>query len=675
VALCYNLQVGPVKDAIINRSPILPNATSAPIKENIESAILSASLPPSPLSCSSQSYDILPTTKHVDVSSKECETASSPQKSCEKSSVNFRIDVPAPCSYSNCDGNDDLADDPTEEMSPGARLNIDNLDVRQEVRHMTVEHQNEVKHYVQSMVVEDRVNVERLPLETPQADLLDLDNSTFLPTIEDVNTLRQDCIEAAALILTEHVPVFKKHFGDLIPKVFQHQYSGEMKNKSNVIPCGIYNKNENKTNDLIDIMTDLQEKVTPGARTENEMLDLDERDDTYASMRPLPLGGDQLTCERCRGAHYACADGDAPEERLEGLFCMIEDFHEKMNFLQATMDKLYKGSSVAEAGTLYQLRNLINRRNVVGKVSKDYHADADFIDMVTDCHVIAATMAYFHMDSIDDKPAQLPHRIECMSDDNKRLLLRNMVGQVIDHYMYNTMAEVIDDVIEGQQVQQHHEEDYIFNYATGVLKFGLIRRVAVMTTAAGDGERALRHWKFAMLVYDQAGKIKYRLEAFLFIASVRALLPARLGQQIIHNRFVNLTGGEGNNLDGDYVMELLNNKAKQKIKQLGPNHTPQMVMQIGKTLNFCHDVAKNVEYQMNVAPISREKTIQSLHHDRMLVLEELVGNACVFTYTPGREHPSFPEHPIDIFADVKAEQIHKWLHAKKGEYARTKAAF
>ena len=58
------------------------------------------------------------------------------------------------------------------------------------------------------------------------------------------------------------------------------------------------------------------------------------RDDTNAGMRPIPVGGDQLTCERIRGAHMARLDGDTPEERLEGLFCMVEDFHEKMNFLQ-----------------------------------------------------------------------------------------------------------------------------------------------------------------------------------------------------------------------------------------------------------------------------------------------------------------------------------------------------
>lgn len=51
-------------------------------------------------------------------------------------------------------------------------------------------------------------------------------------------------------------------------------------------------------------------------------------------MRPVAIFADQLTVERTRGLHETFWDGDAPEERFEGLFGAISDFHEKMNFLQ-----------------------------------------------------------------------------------------------------------------------------------------------------------------------------------------------------------------------------------------------------------------------------------------------------------------------------------------------------
>lgn len=59
-------------------------------------------------------------------------------------------------------------------------------------------------------------------------------------------------------------------------------------------------------------------------------------------MRQIHVGGDQLTCERIRGAYMARLDGDTPEESLEGLFCMVEDFHEKMNFSLLGQFRIYR---------------------------------------------------------------------------------------------------------------------------------------------------------------------------------------------------------------------------------------------------------------------------------------------------------------------------------------------
>ncbi|KAI0229768.1 hypothetical protein LSAT2_019807, partial [Lamellibrachia satsuma] len=87
-------------------------------------------------------------------------------------------------------------------------------------------------------------------------------------------------------------------------------------------------------------------------------------------------------------------DGETPEERLDGLFTMVEDFHCKMNFLQAMMDQFYTIDSSRDGGTLSQLRNLINRRNVVTKVARHYHAVSQFIDLVTDCYVLVAAMEH-----------------------------------------------------------------------------------------------------------------------------------------------------------------------------------------------------------------------------------------------------------------------------------------
>ena len=57
--------------------------------------------------------------------------------------------------------------------------------------------------------------------------------------------------------------------------------------------------------------------------------------------------------------------------------------------------------------------------------------------------------------------------------------------------------------------------DKINNYASHLTKYVLLRKISVLATRSGDGLRQLRHWKFAMLVYDIGHKIKYRLESFM----------------------------------------------------------------------------------------------------------------------------------------------------------------
>ena len=54
-------------------------------------------------------------------------------------------------------------------------------------------------------------------------------------------------------------------------------------------------------------------------------------------------------------------------------------------------------------GTLYQLRNLINRRNVVKKAKNDMNACEDF-ELVVTGHVIACAMQLLGMSSIDEIP-------------------------------------------------------------------------------------------------------------------------------------------------------------------------------------------------------------------------------------------------------------------------------
>ncbi|KAK3098063.1 hypothetical protein FSP39_015784 [Pinctada imbricata] len=239
----------------------------------------------------------------------------------------------------------------------------------------------------------------------------------------------------------------------------------------------------------------------------------------------------------------------------------------------------------------------------------------------------------------------------------------------------NEISRTLNHLEDRDQISdQGPHQDGVYNYATNFIKFWLLRRISVIATRSGDGTRILRHWKYAFLLYHNAHKVKYRLEAFLLLAGILALFTERQQHQVIWNRFINLNGGVGKNLDGDYVMELLNKYAKSRVKLIGPNHTPDAVLRIGKTMMFCHDVSRNLENEIGAAPVSRDHKAQDVTSDMQKTVSELL-KAKVFHHIPGRNHTSFPNEPSDIFRQFDVAAFHQWLATKKSEYARNKRAF
>ena len=78
--------------------------------------------------------------------------------------------------------------------------------------------------------------------------------------------------------------------------------------------------------------------------------------------------------------------------------------HHSHNSIYFIWSRLYKYSSASNKGTMYQLRNLINRRNVRNKPDKDVNACEDFFLSFVRSPIIAAAISLFGMESHDSRP-------------------------------------------------------------------------------------------------------------------------------------------------------------------------------------------------------------------------------------------------------------------------------
>ena len=87
-----------------------------------------------------------------------------------------------------------------------------------------------------------------------------------------------------------------------------------------------------------------------------------------------------------------------------------------------------------DRGTLLQLRNLVNRRSVSCDTSNRFNASVDFFEMAVQCHIIAATLNYFGMESIDGKPT-----FNCFSNkmavEEQWKQLQKAVSKIIDRFV------------------------------------------------------------------------------------------------------------------------------------------------------------------------------------------------------------------------------------------------
>lgn len=115
--------------------------------------------------------------------------------------------------------------------SNGFSVVVDNWDLRQEVRHMTSDHQNTDIHWVNHNIVENRVSGNHLPDDKPVKNIMDVENKDLIPSIADHKELYNNYLVHIQRILTKRIPSLEG-LSSNVPKHIKHKHSEEMRKKS-----------------------------------------------------------------------------------------------------------------------------------------------------------------------------------------------------------------------------------------------------------------------------------------------------------------------------------------------------------------------------------------------------------------------------------------------------------
>lgn len=101
--------------------------------------------------------------------------------------------------------------------------------------------------------------------------------------------------------------------------------------------------------------------------------------------------------------------------------------------VQVIWKRLYDCSSAKDVGTLYHLRCLINRRNVVKKPDKSVTACEEFFLLVVEAHICSAAIKLFDMKSLDDVPSSkhFPENCKDLPPDKRWTLMNSAIKGII----------------------------------------------------------------------------------------------------------------------------------------------------------------------------------------------------------------------------------------------------
>lgn len=121
-----------------------------------------------------------------------------------------------------------------EEQPKSFSIVLDNLDLRVLASDMTSDNQNKDYHWCNHNAYLDRVNPTMLPNDGPIADLQEVPNSTFLPSLADQKALLNDFTVLIGRVLVENLTAFEI-FKDVVPIHIKHKYSEILKNKTETV--------------------------------------------------------------------------------------------------------------------------------------------------------------------------------------------------------------------------------------------------------------------------------------------------------------------------------------------------------------------------------------------------------------------------------------------------------
>ncbi|KAK7136555.1 hypothetical protein R3I93_016781 [Phoxinus phoxinus] len=319
-------------------------------------------------------------------------------------------------------------------------------------------------------------------------------------------------------------------------------------------------------------------------------------------------------------------------------------------------------------------------------------------------------MEHFNLTDVTDTPdGVIPEHILQGSAEQKRTWLHDSVAEVVDQFLLSTDISGLSAGITEASRAQHTEKDrlpcrepgcnkfFIYKKAREThekkvhslvvasmpvvepascdlrdfkkdhtearLSFGFLLFDMLDAVKEGDGERMIRLYKVATLIYKAYGHTQYAYSTFLLTVQVNATLSPRVAHDVTWNRFWNNRGGKGKNIPLDLHLEHLNNFLKSFLKNKGTNLTEQTADRVSRSAGVLKTLLDTADRELQLSQPS------GIHHEadlqtNIFTILEVLRKTEVFKHQPGRHFTSFPNFNRNILSKVNFKDLWQWMRAR-----------
>ncbi|XP_064631642.1 uncharacterized protein LOC135489937 [Lineus longissimus] len=440
----------------------------------------------------------------------------------------------------------------------------------------------------------------------------------------------------------------------VLPDHLPHPLTKEMSEKTASYIPPIQLKNEAKYEDCLDILDSYEDTIDQLYRKAGLAGELEKLQ--------VPVGGDQLTVRRFEGAKALRAGAHLRRECFENLSPMIiELFHTVMDFLEKMCKRFLKPKATGDQGTAANLKALIQRTSVNGKVKSRYAVHMDFIQT----------------EAADEHPKLVPLDI----------LLNGVSCQVKVPLVGELVTIVVKDGIIQHPVSLVYKNvsstwcKYLIKLPTAVTILLHLKRSTTVPEPEPDElnnyARQFMQWYFILLNFDDTLKegdicrmnvllkimipffyshstlSKYFVECIDYILKTEVLLEPEVAVRVRALSFVNPKGGSGNNLACDMQKEMQVRTLKEAINSLGAHKTDRAIVRACGSVDVIHRVATNFDALI-------EKNFGSYHprksseEDEELIVARL-RKLRPFQHSAGRKLANFSGIQASPFSNVKRD--------------------